>query len=300
VAGHHRKAAVGLAGLVTVPCWVREMDDEEAFMALVLANSQSELSPLERGIHALKATRKGQKGESVNAYAKAVERPQRTVAQEVAAAKVAQASAHALTPLIPFARHLAELHVAPSWLWPALIARLIAEAWNVDAARSHAGRLEDLPRDLPSWVDREALAKTFVEGTVRPGDVARVIGAAVRATDSVLLPRLGRRQGVAAALQVDPANDGQAGEGALDILLRVPAGERRHDRGRSSCHEQPRLVFIFEIPAGRQHASRVPCGSCCPLEPPNWGSVLPRLLPGTGKTRIAVLWLPCRRVACTY
>jgi ParB-like chromosome segregation protein Spo0J len=56
VAGHHRKAAAGLAGLVTVPCWVREMDDEEAFMALVLANSQSELLPLERGMHALRAT----------------------------------------------------------------------------------------------------------------------------------------------------------------------------------------------------------------------------------------------------
>jgi ParB family chromosome partitioning protein len=53
VAGHHRVAAARAAGLETVPCWVREMDDDEAFMALVLANSQSELLPLERGMQML-------------------------------------------------------------------------------------------------------------------------------------------------------------------------------------------------------------------------------------------------------
>ena len=79
VAGHHRKAAVGLAGLVTVPCWVREMDDDEAFMALVLANSQSELLPLERGMH----------GSSIKAYAEAASRPEQTVNQEHRAARVA-------------------------------------------------------------------------------------------------------------------------------------------------------------------------------------------------------------------
>jgi hypothetical protein len=126
--------------------------------------------------------------------------------------------------------------VAPSWLWPALIARLIAEAWNVNAARSHAGRLKDLPRNLPSWVDRETLAKTSVEGTVRPGDMAHVIGAAVRATGSALLPRLGRRQGVAAVLQVEPANHVEAHDRELDLVLRVPVGKRGDDRGLGSGH----------------------------------------------------------------
>jgi hypothetical protein len=89
VAGHHRKAAAGLAGLVTVPCWVREMGDEEAFMALVLANSQSELLPLERGMHALRATELDKHGSSIKAYAEAASRPEQTVNQEHRAARVA-------------------------------------------------------------------------------------------------------------------------------------------------------------------------------------------------------------------
>ena len=45
------------------------MTDEKAFMALVLANSQSELLPLERGIHALTS------GLSIRAYTEATASP---------------------------------------------------------------------------------------------------------------------------------------------------------------------------------------------------------------------------------
>jgi hypothetical protein len=31
-------------------------------------------------------------------------------------------------------RHLAELHAAPSWLWRALVAKLIADDWTVETA----------------------------------------------------------------------------------------------------------------------------------------------------------------------
>jgi hypothetical protein len=51
--------------------WIREMDDDAAFMELVLANTQSELAPLERGMHALAFTEKGKhNGRSVDAYAR--------------------------------------------------------------------------------------------------------------------------------------------------------------------------------------------------------------------------------------
>ena len=57
------------AGPTEVPAWIREMDDDAAFMELVLANTQSELSPLERGMHALAAIEKGRmNGHSVDAY----------------------------------------------------------------------------------------------------------------------------------------------------------------------------------------------------------------------------------------
>jgi ParB/RepB/Spo0J family partition protein len=55
IRGHHRKEAASRAGFETVPCWVREMSDEDAYMQLVLDNIQGELSPLEIGIHALQA-----------------------------------------------------------------------------------------------------------------------------------------------------------------------------------------------------------------------------------------------------
>src|SRR5574337_416176 len=53
ISGHHRKAAAAKSGIEAVPCWVREMDDETAYMALATSNSQGELSPLEIGLHAL-------------------------------------------------------------------------------------------------------------------------------------------------------------------------------------------------------------------------------------------------------
>ena len=38
-----------------MPCWVEPMTDGDAFMELARTNTQSELSPLERGLHALPA-----------------------------------------------------------------------------------------------------------------------------------------------------------------------------------------------------------------------------------------------------
>jgi hypothetical protein len=134
------------------------MDDEAAFMALVLANSQSELSPLERGRHALKS------GLDTKAYAEAVHEDRLKVQRRVMAARVAavfngehaalaerwfqlvettRSNAGRLKDVrevqaaevwktynpgcgfppdkIPAARVLAELHVAARWLWSALL-----------------------------------------------------------------------------------------------------------------------------------------------------------------------------------
>jgi ParB/RepB/Spo0J family partition protein len=53
IAGHHRRLAAAKAGLSEVPCWVREMSDDDAYMALLLDNAQGELTSVEIGIHAL-------------------------------------------------------------------------------------------------------------------------------------------------------------------------------------------------------------------------------------------------------
>ncbi len=53
MSGHCRLEAAKRAGLGSVICWVREMDDDTAYMELVRWNAQSDLTPLERGMHAL-------------------------------------------------------------------------------------------------------------------------------------------------------------------------------------------------------------------------------------------------------
>lgn len=128
ISGHHRAAAAAEAGLAEVSAWVRDMPDDEAFMALALCNTHGELTPIERGMHALKS------GMSVRAYAEKVGRAHKTVDDEVRAARVMSACAHVRTN-VPH-RVLCEIHAAPTWLWPALVTT--AERAGADSlARLH-------------------------------------------------------------------------------------------------------------------------------------------------------------------
>jgi hypothetical protein len=101
-------------------------------MALVLANSQSELLPLERGMHALRS------GKGVREYAREIERDHALVVRERKAAEVVTQVTTDRKPLADKAKQLAELHAAASWLWPTLVARLILERWNVETAHTPA------------------------------------------------------------------------------------------------------------------------------------------------------------------
>jgi ParB/RepB/Spo0J family partition protein len=93
VSGHHRVAAAKRAGLAHVPCWVADLTDEESFMQLVLANAQSELSPLEIGIHALEAVEKGNKWArgGLKEYAKEIGKTAAYISQVRNAAEVLKA-----------------------------------------------------------------------------------------------------------------------------------------------------------------------------------------------------------------
>jgi ParB/RepB/Spo0J family partition protein len=129
VSGHNRTAAARRAGLKKIPAWVREMDDDTAFMQLVLSNTQGELSPLERGIHALAAT---ERHGDIKAYADAMGRKPSTVQGEVQAARVAKNARAFFPDLLNRTRHLAEIHGAPESCWPALIKRLLDGKWTVE------------------------------------------------------------------------------------------------------------------------------------------------------------------------
>lgn len=51
ISGHHRHVAGIRSGLDELPAWITQMDDEDAYIELVLSNTQSELSLLEIAVH---------------------------------------------------------------------------------------------------------------------------------------------------------------------------------------------------------------------------------------------------------
>jgi len=125
LSGHHRKAAAMKAGIDAVPCWVRELDDEAAYMALVTSNSQGELSPLERGIH-FNHSHMG-----VREYARATGRSHVSVLQEAQAGKVvSQLTTVSLANLQAKTQHLAAIHALPSECWPDAVQTMLDKGWS--------------------------------------------------------------------------------------------------------------------------------------------------------------------------
>jgi hypothetical protein len=141
------------------------MSDEDAYMALALCNAQGELHPLERGRHALGSGMDGK------AYAANVGRPQPSVAREISAATVAEAVTDiGYGVLLAHFSHLVEIHAAPAWLWPALVAAMPA---TVQQTRELVARLSGVPKNLPEWAGDE-LGARLVAGTVPVRDINRI------------------------------------------------------------------------------------------------------------------------------
>lgn len=117
-------------GLTEVPCWVRDLSDNDAYMALALDNAQSELSPLEEGLHALGS------GLSVREYVARVGKPSSSIQDRMSAASVAVACPDIRTvDLAGYWSALAQIHAAPRWLWQPLVAALLADGgWTATAA----------------------------------------------------------------------------------------------------------------------------------------------------------------------
>src|SRR5262245_11300894 len=130
ISGHHRVLAAHEAGLVAVPCWVREMSDEDAYMALRLTNTQSELHPLEEGLHVLRS------GLSQREYARRIGVPRGTLKTKITAAELfAAVGSSEPTQFHNVWRALDAMHPAPPWLWPALVTQIRAETWTVEDTR---------------------------------------------------------------------------------------------------------------------------------------------------------------------
>lgn len=62
LSGHHRKEGARRAGIKFLPAWSEPMSDEDAYNELVLANSQSELLPIEVAVHEFRLVDRGKGG----------------------------------------------------------------------------------------------------------------------------------------------------------------------------------------------------------------------------------------------
>jgi site-specific DNA-methyltransferase (adenine-specific) len=148
VSGHHRRLGAIDAKCKQVWCWVEEMDDETAFMLLVLANNQGELDPLEIGIHAFEAVpvARGKKGEGLKQYAerigkKAPDLTNYRQAGEVARNLLDQPNTFELSRFLGKAQHLAAIHKLPQECWQAGAEWIIAKSASVKDTTAFVDRV---------------------------------------------------------------------------------------------------------------------------------------------------------------
>ena len=131
----HGSSSVGRAGRKTLFAWVVEMDDPTAYMELVLANTQSELSPIEIGMHALGCpTAQGVTGAGIQMYADRVGRTQRYVTEVRNAAEVLR-DLNLFSQANKFAdkaKHLNEIHKLSAELWRPFVKLIHRFGWSKD------------------------------------------------------------------------------------------------------------------------------------------------------------------------
>ncbi len=149
LSGHHRKAAAVAAGLSSVWCWVESMDDDTAFMALVLSNSQGELDPLEIGIHAFEAVplSKGGRGKKggLSEYAEKIGRTQGLLSQVRNAGEVAKHISHliGLDSFLGRAQHLSAIHKLPREVWQAMAQWIVERQPSVEQVKAMVDRVAE-------------------------------------------------------------------------------------------------------------------------------------------------------------
>ncbi|MFP4239811.1 MAG: Spo0J and IME4 domain-containing protein, partial [Rhodosalinus sp.] len=180
LSGHHRHEAAKQVGLDVVPCWVREMDDEAAYMALVTSNSQGELSPLEIGMHALHCVGlskggRGQKG-GLSAYAEKVGRERTNISRLVQAAEVAEKVCVDSHVLQDKTQHLAAIRALPAACWQEAVEAMLAKGWS---AKDTAERV----KAAQSSTAKRTVA--LFTGKTTQRELARIDEIAQRTSDSL-------------------------------------------------------------------------------------------------------------------
>lgn len=189
LSGHHRHEAAKRVGLTEVPAWVREMDDDEAFMTLILANTQGELSPLEEGHHVHYYVERGSVGGrgrtgGLREYARRLNKNDDSLRQRRDAYRVWEKCRHvsALSEEIGF-RHLYEISRAPEESWPPLAAALVEKKWSVKDTARAVGEVAkfNIPDEHTPWLPRGQITDAYLNAErPTPSAVQRLVDEADR------------------------------------------------------------------------------------------------------------------------
>lgn len=169
LSGHHRKAAAVAAGLSSVWCWVESMDDDAAFMALVLSNSQGELDPLEIGIHAFQAVSEGKrgrgnKGDGLKYYAPKIGKSVGFVSDMRNAGEVFK-KIQISESFLGKAYHLSAIHKLPREVWQTMAQWIVERQPSVEQVKSMAERVAECCEAANgySWFPLASVAKRCVD-----------------------------------------------------------------------------------------------------------------------------------------
>lgn len=154
IKGHQRFEAVVQSGVKLIPCWVEEMDDEEALWRLI-ADPQAERDPIEVGLGALKiekATAGRGKTGGISELARELGKTRPYISQVRSAAEVLESvkSVSQLTDFLGKAQHLAAIHKTPKELWAMLAERIITPKMGKDGKKRWltVNQAQDLSKEI--------------------------------------------------------------------------------------------------------------------------------------------------------
>lgn len=171
IAGHQRTKMAKLAGLSEIPCWIQDMNDEEAYMALLLSNAQGELDPLEQGFHALQfdVYHGGGATGDLRTYAEAlggeIKNQFPRVSKLRSAAQVASKYPGPLQDLLGKSTHLYEISKTPENVWAVLTEMLIKKGWSYPDSQEYTKKVNEfnLPASPPGWLPADEVFRRYLE-----------------------------------------------------------------------------------------------------------------------------------------
>jgi len=254
LSGHHRKEAAKQAGLTEVPCWVRELDDDEAYMMLATCNAQGELSPLEIGLHALHCVElgaggRGKKG-GMRGYAERVGKDEKTIRRAKDGAEVALKCGHVSAFLHDKTAHLAAIHALPQTLWKGAVETMLHKGWSAQETGDQVRQANQVAHSTHKRI------QAVLQGITSPGNLEKI---------DKLIVHVGQ------SLSVDPELAAQWHEWAssVDPLdMREVQQKRLHFEEILLQGEEEKNKPVVECADWREWIERQPLGDLLLTDPP--------------------------------